>query len=256
MKQAIGIIGGVGPYAGLDLNKKIFDNIKNNGSDQDYLDVYLVSRSSDITDRTSFLKHNIDTNPAEGLFRSALELERAGVKVMAIPCNTAHSKSIYTRLEELMILAGCKAKLLHIVKETHSYLEKNHPNMKKIGMLGTLGTYESKLYENYFKEQNKFELINPKEEGKKRCHDAIYNKDFGVKAFSSPVTEKAKSIFKSEIDELIEQGAEGIILGCTEIPLAFENIKTYKDALLIDPTNILAIALIKKVDKDCLIASV
>ena len=249
MKNAIGIIGGVGPYAGLDLNKKVFDNIKCHGSDQDYLDVYLISRPSDITDRTAYLKNEVAINPAEGLFRTALELEKNGVKVMAIPCNTAHSHSIYSRLQELMGFAGCQAKLLHIVEETHRYLVENFSHMKKIGLLGTLGTYETRLYEAYFEEQGIFEIINPDNEGKQRCHDAIYNKSFGVKAYSSPVTKQAKSLFEAEMDGLKEQGAEGVILGCTEIPLAFEGLRHYNDLLLIDPTNILARALVKNIDE-------
>ncbi|MFY9073551.1 amino acid racemase [Malaciobacter mytili] len=249
MCGAIGIIGGVGPYAGLDLNKKIFDNMQTNGTDQDYLDVYLISRSSDITDRTKYLKHEEAKNPAEGLFRSILKLEDAGATVMGIPCNTAHSMSIYNRVKELMALAGCQGKLLHIVEETHKYLEENHSSIKKIGLLGTLGTYETKLYENYFNEKEVFELMTPNEEGKNRCHNAIYDLEYGVKAYSSPVTQKAKDAFIAEIESFEKKGVEAVILGCTEIPLAFENMDKLGNVILIDPTDILARALIKNVDE-------
>jgi len=249
MKNAIGIIGGVGPYAGLDLNKKIFDNMKTNGTDQDYLDVYLVSQASDITDRTLYLKNEISTNPAEGLFRAALKLEDIGAAVIAIPCNTAHSVKIFSRVKELMRLAGCKAKLLDIVEETHKFLEENYSDIKKIGLLGTLGTYETKLYENYFNKIGKFELVNPNMDGKNNVHNAIYNLEFGVKAVSSPVTPEAKELFEKEIDSFLDNKVESVILGCTEIPLAFDNENFYKEALLIDPTNILARALIRDSDE-------
>jgi aspartate racemase len=245
MKKAIGIVGGVGPYAGLDLNKKIFDNMKTNGTDQDYLDVYLVSQSSDITDRSTYLKTKEGANPAEGLFRAALKLNNLGAAVIAIPCNTAHSFTIFDRVKELMRLAGCKAKLLNIVEETHKFLEENHSNIEKIGLLGTLGTYDTKLYENYFNKMGKFELVNPSVDGKQNVHNAIYNLDFGVKAVSSPVTLEAKQLFEKEIDSFLDNKVQSVILGCTEIPLAFNNESFYKQASLIDPTNILARALIK-----------
>ena len=248
MKNSIGIIGGVGPYAGLDLNKKIFDNMKTNGTDQDYLDVFLISRSSDIPDRTKFLSGEGEVNPANGLFRSALALEKLGATVMAIPCNTAHSPKIFNRLKELLEAAGSKATLLHIVEETHRFLEINYPKMKKVGFLGTLGTYKTKLYENYFNDKHMFELVLPSEAGQQRCHDAIYSKEYGVKAYSSPVTQKAKSVFESEIDDLMQKGVECVILGCTEIPLAFIDMTHYKNLLLVDPTNILARALIHNAD--------
>lgn len=248
MKQAIGIIGGVGPYAGLDLNKKIFDNMKTNGTDQDFLDVFLLSRSSDITDRTQYLAHKIEENPAEGLFRTALKLEEIGAAVMAIPCNTAHSYTIYNKVKELMNIAGCKATLLHIVEETHNFLETYHKDIKKIGLLGTLGTYETKLYENYFKQKGIFEIVIPNRLGQENCHNAIYDLEYGVKAFSSPITQKAKNAFEEEIVKFTKDGVEGVILGCTEIPLAFEEERYFSDALLIDPTDILARALIKTVD--------
>jgi aspartate racemase len=52
--KAIGIVGGVGPYAGLDLNRKIFDNTVAK-TDQEHLQVILFSFSADIPDRTKFL---------------------------------------------------------------------------------------------------------------------------------------------------------------------------------------------------------
>ncbi len=249
MKKIIGIVGGVGPYAGLDLNKKVFDNLKTNGTDQDYLNVFLLSRSSDIPDRTEYLEGKIKTNPANGIFRTILKLESIGANVVAIPCNTAHSPIIYNEVKSLLKKHGCKIKLLHIVKETHRFIEENFSKGEKIGLLGTKGTYKTKLYENYFKKRGKFKLINPKKEYQKNVHEAIYNLNYGVKAFSNPVTKKAKKAFESEIDRLKEKGIKAVILGCTEIPLAFENQKKYNGISLIDPTDILARALIRKADK-------
>lgn len=249
MKKIIGIVGGVGPYAGLDLNTKVFDNMKTDGTDQDYLDVFLLSRSSDILDRTKYLENEIKTNPAKGLFRSIAKLEQIGANVVAIPCNTAHSPKIYDEVIKQMKENNCKSKLLHIVHETHRFIKENFKKGDKIGLLGTLGTYKTKLYEDFFNQQEDFELINPDESGKENTHNAIYDLNYGVKAFSNPVTKKAKNIFEDEITRLKQKGAKAVILGCTEIPLAFINESQYNGVPLIDPTNILARALIREVDK-------
>ena len=64
----IGIVGGVGPYAGLDLTRKIFDQTKA-VSDQDYLSVVLLSMPQQIEDRTSFLLGQTSINPANAIFK-------------------------------------------------------------------------------------------------------------------------------------------------------------------------------------------
>lgn len=249
MKKIIGIVGGVGPYAGLDLNKKVFDNMKTNGLDQDYLDVFLLSRSSDIEDRTKFLKGLTKKHPAYGIFRTILKLESIGANVVAIPCNTAHSPIIYEKVKELLKISNSEVELLHIVHETYLFLEKYYSNIQNIGLLGTLGTYETKLYEDYFNKQKLFTLLNPSKINKEKSHNAIYNLEYGVKAYSNPVKEKAIKDFTEVMDELIHNGAQALILGCTEIPLAFQDKKEYKGIPLVDPTDVLARALIKNIDE-------
>ncbi len=248
MKKTIGIVGGIGPYAGLDLNKKVFDNTKTFGKDQDYLDVHLISRPSAIGDRTAFLEGKEKNNPAFGIFRSILLLERLGANVIALPCNTAHSPKIFNKIEELLEASSSELELLHIVKECHKYLEQNFKKGEKIGLLATKGTYNTNLYKDIFDKNGIFTLIYPKEEGQNASHDAIYNLEYGVKAKSN-ITQKARDIFENEINKLEKDGVSAVILGCTEIPLAFEGRKKYGNVALIDASDILARALVAKVDK-------
>lgn len=92
--KTIGIVGGVGPYAGLDLTRKIFDQTKAS-SDQDYLSVALLSIPQQIEDRTSFLLGQTNINPANAISKIIRKLEQIGVGVAGIPCNSVHSPRIF-----------------------------------------------------------------------------------------------------------------------------------------------------------------
>ncbi|MGH2567114.1 MAG: aspartate/glutamate racemase family protein, partial [Bacteroidota bacterium] len=79
-----------------------------------------------------------------------------------------------------------------------------------------------------------------------KVHPAVYDRRYGIKALSNPVTERARKSLLAAIRWLRKEGAEAVILGCTEIPLAIPE-KKIDGVVLIDPTLILARSLIKAV---------
>jgi len=79
--------------------------------------------------------------------------------------------------------------------------------------------------------------------------EAIYHSGTGIKACSSPVSDIARQRVLRSADQVIQQGAEVVILGCTELPLAVPEA-TYKDIPLIDPGLFMARALIQAVAPD------
>ena len=93
----IGIVGGAGPYAGLDLAQKILQQTQAN-NDQDYLPTLLISTPDLIEDRTSFLLGENSRNPAHAISRNLLDLKALGVTVAGIPCNTAHAPAIQNEI--------------------------------------------------------------------------------------------------------------------------------------------------------------
>ena len=244
--KIIGIVGGVGPYAGLDLKKKIFDNTKA-FSDQEHLEVYLLSSSRHITDRTSFLKNPSDIeNPAVAIFNVIKKLQRIGAHVIGIPCNTSHSPLIFNKIEFLIKNEGLDLELLNMIEETNIYIKNKLKDVKKTGLLATLGTYGSMVYQETFSTSG-IEILVPDENDKEKVHNAIYDKSYGIKAFSNPVKKQAKEQLKAAINTLKKKGAQAIIMGCTEIPLALN--KNDSDLPLVDPTTVLARALISRVDQ-------
>ena len=240
----IGIVGGVGPLAGLDVFKKIIEETTVQ-KDQDHLPVLLMSYPHLIVDRTEYLLGKVATNPGYALANIIKQLVNNGASVVAIPCNTAHAAPIFSLIEEELEKAKISVKILHLVKETVNHIKSTSPNAK-VAVLSTTGTRNTGLYKNLLIDAN-LEVVEPNAEWQHRVHEAIYDKQYGIKAFSSPVKEKALVEFHGSMDELLKQNVTHIILGCTELPLALPSA-VYKGIPLIDPNRIIARALINAID--------
>jgi aspartate racemase len=240
--RTIGVIAGAGPFAGLDLLKKIFEQTIAS-SDQEHLDVLGLFRSSKLPDRTAYLLNPGLENPGYAIAAQALELEAAGATVVGIPCNTAHSPRIFdVALAELQE-RGSGITFINMIAETIASIQQQHPRLRHIGILSTTGTYRVKLYPNYLREAH-LEAIVPDEDIQQTLiHNAIYDAIYGIKA-TGRATQKARQDLLKGFEHLVDKGAEAVILGCTEIPLAIPE-STVGSIPAIDPTLILARALIR-----------
>lgn len=218
----IGIIGGVGPFAGLDFIKKILSNTRA-VKDQEHINSMLISCSSLIPDRTEFLLNDDGReNPANGMFRCARSLYKAGVRHASVACNTAHSSRIFSPFCAKVAESLPGLTIVNML-ETCAAFVKNELHFTRIGLLATKGTYKSAVYHEYFKKADGFELIEPEERGQDKIHESIYSEKFGIKAYSQPVKPQAKNTIIYEIYRLAERGVEAVILGCTELPLAISS---------------------------------
>ncbi len=242
----IGIVGGIGPYSGIDLLKKIFDNTLAN-IDQEHLDVTLLSMSSKIVDRTQFLIGKVKTNPAAAIVEVLLKIENIGATVAGIPCNTAHSEKIFNVIQLELEKAKSTIKVLNMIDETVLFIASNYPNITKVGILSTTGTYKSSLYVTSL-ETKGYEVVVPTQEMQENLiHPAIYHPVYGIKAKSSPIHPQAKDNLLQGISFLKDQGAQSVITGCSEISLAITE-PMVNDMIIVDPTNVLARALIHVLD--------
>ncbi|MDH5365982.1 MAG: amino acid racemase [Cyclobacteriaceae bacterium] len=240
----IGIVGGIGPYSGTDLLNKVFDNTLAN-TDQEHLDVVLLSMSSKIEDRTQYLIGKVNVNPAFAIAEVLLKLESIGATIAGIPCNTAHSEEIFSVIEFELKKVNSTIEVLSMIDETILFIASNYPNVTKVGVLSTTGTYKSQIYASPLKSKG-YEVIVPTlEMQEKIIHPAIYHKTYGIKALSNPIHPQARENLLQGISFLKDQGAQVVILGCTEIPLAITESEI-DGIITIDPTNVLARALIHK----------
>jgi aspartate racemase len=245
----IGVIGGVGPYAGLDFVRKIFSNTRA-VKDQDHLNCVLVSCPSIIPDRTAFLLQGGEgENPAYGMFESARLLHKAGVLYASVACNTAHSSRIFSPFCAMVKESLPGLQIVNMLETCAEYVKKSfHKEIINLGLLATIGTHKSRLYHEYFREEDNIRLIEPDGRDQEIIHQAIYSEEFGIKAHSMNVTPQAQDCVRREIYKLIDQGAEAIILGCTELPLAVPEACVQGDnfpAPIIDPAAVTARRLIE-----------
>ena len=216
----IGVIGGLGPHAGLDFVRKIFTNTKAE-KDQEHLDCILVSCPSGIQDRTAYLLSKKGDNPALGMFESARRLQKAGAHYISVACNTAHAGQIFSPFCEMVrdFLPGLT--IINMLETCAAYC-KDKGRFKRLGLLATIGTHKSGVYKEYFRANDKFDLLEPDNKGQKSIHEAIFNENYGIKAHSDNIKPEARERIRVEIQKFIEKGAEAVILGCTELPLAVE----------------------------------
>ena len=256
-EKTIGIGGGVGPMAGVELQRHIIQQTEAGGTDQGHLEVLHSSRSHDIEDRTKFLLEKGRKNPAEGMFRTVKAMEKAAKKaskmeggkkdlVVGVPCNTFHAPKIFQEFLRLLKEDGSKAQVLNMLEETGDLIKKILPEANKIGLMSTTGTREVGVYHEIL-EPRGFAITEVPEELQAELHDTIYNPEWGIKAVN-PVSEKARENFLRYVQILKDQGAEAVILGCTEIPLALPE-KEIDKTPLIDPMFALARALVREANQ-------
>jgi aspartate racemase len=239
MGKMIGIVGGVGTFAGIDLYRKIYKHTDAR-TDQDHLPVALVSVPAVVLDRTMFLMGEVEENPGIAIAGIINTLASAGAGVVGIPCNTAHSPVIF---REILKRIPADIKLLNMIDEVGRHIAGEYPEIRKAGILGTNGTYLSKVYTDVLSSYN-IESIYPEENKQKNMvHPAIYDKSYGIKAFSDPVSDRSRRDLLEVASALVHQGSEAIILGCSEIPLAIHETSIEK-SIVIDSVSILAQALI------------
>jgi aspartate racemase len=244
-EKIIGIVGGLGPYTGIDLVKKIFDNTLSS-NDQGHLSIALLSVPKRISDRTSYLLKKTSVNPAYAIANVILNLEQIGASVIGIPCVTAHAPQIYNTILDELNKANSKVKILNLINEVNKFVKVTYPKIETTGVLCTTGSYQTRIHME-FKNKNCFKIITPSKILRNELHQAIYDSNYGIKAYSNPPKSESYEIVCRNIEHLRNKGADAVILGCTELPLAI-NIKGINNTLIIDPTLILARALIRQVD--------
>jgi aspartate racemase len=242
--KIIGILGGVGPYAGLDLVKKIFDNTSAE-NDYKHLPVILYSVPQLIPDRTDFITGRSMVNPSAGIIQGLQNLVIAGAHILAVACNNAHADLIFNPVKEWAKKQQA-LKLVSIVDSTVEYILSISPPVRKAGILAVYGTYKSQVYEKALLNKG-IEVLDLTEDMKKSIHNIIWDPEYGIKAFSSPVTPRVRNELLSIIDHMVKNKADVIILACTEMPLAITE-KKINNAFIVDSNEILARKLITLCD--------
>jgi aspartate racemase len=230
-EKVVGILGGMGPEATLDFFTRIVKGTRVK-KDQDHLRI-LIDNNPKVPNRTLAIQGK-GPSPLPELIQSAKGLEKSGADFIAIPCVTAHH--FHSPLQKKV-----KIPVLHIVEETMRHIQSRLKGIHQIGLLATTGTIRSGLFQKAFS-LSKIELILPNPElQKNKVMEAVFGKG-GIKAIGP--SEKSKHLILVASHELIRQGAQAILAGCTEIPLVLRDGDL--PVPVIDPVAILARVAIEK----------
>ena len=220
-EKVIGVLGGMGPEATIDLFQKIV-KLTPAKKDQEHIRI-IIDNNPKIPDRTKAILYNGE-NPLPELVRTAQNLESAGTDFIIIACNTAHY--YFHKIQKTVNIP-----ILNIMQETASCIHNIFPSLNKISLFATEGTIHTGLYQSYL-DNFAIETLIPSSKEQKELMEIIY----GVKSGQDI------NLLKKQIIEIaglqIDRGAEAIIAGCTEIPLVLQDGDI--PIPVIDPTLILA----------------
>lgn len=228
MSKVLGILGGMGPLATVNLYNKIIRLTEAN-CDQDHLKILIYNNSS-IPDRTEYI-FGRGENPLKYLIESAKKLEDLGADYLIMPCNTAHF--FY---EE--IIKHIKIPFLNMIEETAKYI-CNKGETTSVGLLSTEGTINAKVYDTIFNKHD-INIVKLSNENQQYITDIIY----GIKSGNTNInTEK----FNNIIEEFKIRGIDTSVLGCTELSTAY--IMLNLEGNYIDPLEIIAVKAIQQAGK-------
>lgn len=220
--KKLGIIGGMGPAATAVLFSRIVD-FTDVEVDQQHIDITILNRPS-VPDRTAFILGNKGAQSFVPMLQEmASELEGAGCEILAMPCNAAHA------CHDEIISVLHSAELLNILHQTALF--SAHLGCKCAGILATDGILASHAYQDAFVKEG-LSFVLPCEAGQKKVMAAIYDYvKAGVEAPSGYLDDVCR--------DLISNGADCLILGCTElsllgIPYVFDGVP------VIDAMDVLA----------------
>ena len=207
--KTIGILGGMGPEATLDCFGKIIKNTAAK-TDREHIRVVIDSNPG-IPDRIAAILAD-GQSPVPALVAGCRGLEKAGADFIIIPCVTVHFF-----LSEIQ--AESQLPILSIIDEVAETVRREIPETRTIGLMGTIATVESGLFQKRLAEENIHTLL-PDSAVQAKIIDAIKDiKDTRPSRTKSEITNDLIEAARSLIDKKPE-GARAIIAGCTEIPLA------------------------------------
>jgi len=207
-EKVIGILGGMGPEAVLDLFAKIIAHTPA-ARDQDHLRVVIDSNPK-VPDRTDAILRGGES-PVPAMRAGIDALKRAGADFVVIPCLSAHFF-----LDELQRDAGLQ--ILSMFDVAAEHIRAHHPNIRKVGMLATNGTLQGGRFRERLQVSG-IETLTPAGSDQERVMVSIY------KIKGAPGG-RGRSAIAAEIREiagrLLRRGVQGVVAGCTEIPLVLK----------------------------------
>jgi aspartate racemase len=197
--KKVGLIGGISWVSTMDYYKFINEGVNAKLGGLNFAEILIYSFNFGDIQAKSW------DNSFDLLLNACESMKKAGVDSIVLCANTAHLFA--DKLQDELDLP-----IIHIGVETAKAINKN--GFKKVGLLGTIFTMEMDFYRSKLEEYGLEVLIPEKQETRNYIQHTV-KEELGI-GFINPETKKE---YLKIVAELVDKGAECIILGCTEIPM-------------------------------------
>lgn len=202
MHKKIGIIGGLSPESTVSYYLHITRSYVERFGDHGYPEIIIYSVNLENYHR--WRRQDRWDRVARDLIASAQSLQKAGADFGLIATNTMHK--VFDEVQNAVEMP-----LIHLIDATAA--QATAMGLKKLGLLGTRYTMRDGFYQDRIA-RNGLSVIVPRPEDQTTVHDVIVNE-----LIEGRLLDSSRANYIRVIDDLAGRGADGIILGCTEIPL-------------------------------------
>jgi aspartate racemase len=227
-EKIVGILGGMGPEATVDLMSRVI-RATTARDDIDHIRM-LVDNNPKVPSRIRALIEKNGESPLECLQDMARRLESWGVDFLAIPCNTAH---YYHR----DVQKSVRIPLLDMIDLSVNYMTTRIPNLKSVALLASSAVLELRLYDQRFADAGVgLMALHPNDQDKvMRAIRKIKTSSYGSEVVL---------IIQEIANKLARQGAQAILVACTEISIIGGQINP--EVHMFDASQILAEEIVRK----------
>jgi aspartate racemase len=217
----------MGPEATADLYLRITQNTTAQ-TDQDHLHI-IVDSNAKIPSRQAAVLEGGE-KPTAAMCETARNLQQAGADFLVIPCNAAH---IFLQ----PVIESVTIPILSIIDETVRAVVNQVPGIAKVGLLASTAIVKTGVYADAFARKGIDTLVPAPED-----QQAVLNAIFAIKAGNK--SKEVRDSLHRVVSALIRQGAEAIVLACTELPL----VLSHEDfpTPVVNPTEELARAAVRE----------
>jgi aspartate racemase len=205
MHKKIGIVGGLTPESTMLYYQHIIRTYEDRF--HDYAFPEIVINSVSFQKYVDWLNTDQWDKISDGIIEAIQSLHQAGADFAIIATNTPHK--IFDRAEQ-----ASPVPLLHILEPTVKAIHQ--ADLKCVAILGTKFTMQDGFYQDYLKSCG-IQSVTPPLDKQEEINRIIFD-ELG----KALITDTSKSFLNQVCDGLIKQGAQGIILGCTELPLILD----------------------------------
>lgn len=201
--KTIGLIGGMSWESSLEYYRLINEDVRTRLGASHSADCLMYSFDFQMIED---LQHRGEWKAlTQVMVEAAMNVKRGGAEFLIICTNTMHKMAPDIERETGL-------SVLHIADATGCEIKRR--GLKKVLLLGTKFTMEGDFYRNVLKENHGVDVVIPNEADRELVHQVIYKE-----LVQGKIDDQSREAYKRIIEASKDLGAEGVVLGCTEIPL-------------------------------------